>query len=373
MKIFLLLLGFLAMTANAASVTQRPIEFGSIQDLTEVNVLLDPELSATTKQVVIIDSDGVAVYSRQSQQNVEYMRDATVVAAPKAADTVIMTVPESMIDGDYGTSFQPVTAGRHVLRFSFKQDIFPTSLSITTSQGTIRAVTVMTGKTGGDLHTAFANALEYGGITLPGERSRVVELRLDTDQSPLAIAEISMSSVRQQVSFTAQPDEAYTALFDEPVLAAIHPEYPKKQGKTSINAAFGDARTMELTDDFDGVPAADDNCSAIWNPKQQDYDNDTVGDVCDNCPVAPNVGQEDKDGDSLGDVCGDDDEDGVVNGLDNCPVTANRIQEDEDKDGMGNLCDDTDSRFTAHGAVLWISMTVVIAALLLLALRVFKK
>jgi len=46
-----------------------------------------------------------------------------------------------------------------------------------------------------------------------------------------------------------------------------------------------------------------DNCPFVYNPMQEDLDNDTVGDVCDNCPAVFNPDQTDTDGDGIGDVC----------------------------------------------------------------------
>ena len=77
-------------------------------------------------------------------------------------------------------------------------------------------------------------------------------------------------------------------------------------------------------DDLDGdeVPNREDNCYEIPNPHQQDRDEDGVGDHCDNCRYEPNPRQEDLDGDGLGDACDVDlDGDGVYNIYDNCPET----------------------------------------------------
>lgn len=126
-----------------------------------------------------------------------------------------------------------------------------------------------------------------------------------------------------------------------------------------------------------------DNCPAVPNPGQGDYDGDRFGDVCDNCPYHPNVDvstssllfQTDIDGDGLGDACDiDQDGDGLPLGIDpdtdgdtvpddgapgdvpcepgentncddNCPLVtnwnlgANGGQADCEGDGVGDVCD----------------------------------
>ena len=65
-----------------------------------------------------------------------------------------------------------------------------------------------------------------------------------------------------------------------------------------------------------------------------------LGDVCDNCPDVKNGKQDDTDEDGIGDECDQDlDNDGVPNEEDNCPFKKNKNQLDRDKDGVGDKCD----------------------------------
>ncbi|MFL0353379.1 choice-of-anchor B family protein [Xanthomarina sp. GH4-25] len=75
------------------------------------------------------------------------------------------------------------------------------------------------------------------------------------------------------------------------------------------------------TDD-DGIPDATDNCPEIFNPNQEDLNDNGIGDACEDI------------------VNNDLDDDGILNDDDNCPLVANSGQEDSDNDGIGDACDD---------------------------------
>src|SRR6185436_6609810 len=79
--------------------------------------------------------------------------------------------------------------------------------------------------------------------------------------------------------------------------------------------------------DADGLCAGLDNCPAVSNSDQADTDGDLVGDVCDNCRIVANHLQEDGDADGVGDAC------------DLCPFISNPLQQDADGDRIGDVCD----------------------------------
>jgi hypothetical protein len=112
--------------------------------------------------------------------------------------------------------------------------------------------------------------------------------------------------------------------------------------------AMGDGFFDLAWDDVDGGCGVDpdrdqivtglDNCPFVFNPEQEDIDNDGVGDVCDNCLQTPNPQQGDFNNDGLGDACSDVDGDGILDSVDNCREVVNPLQEDSNGDGVGDAC-----------------------------------
>ncbi len=153
-------------------------------------------------------------------------------------------------------------------------------------------------------------------------------------------------------------------------------------GVEDVDDAFPFDATVSKDNDDDGIDDDADNCPAIKNANQVNFDGDAYGDVCDddddndgvsddvdafpfdaarsidsdgdgiddnadNCPATKNYSQLDSDVDGSGDACdtfpfdkaNDIDNDALGADVDNCPLVANSTQADIDSDGIGDACD----------------------------------
>ena len=108
----------------------------------------------------------------------------------------------------------------------------------------------------------------------------------------------------------------------------------------------------ESDSDWDGVLDKADNCTLIFNPKQNDANSNGVWDLCadddadgiygnkDNCINIYNPKQTDINRNNIWDKCEfDADSDGVFDSFDNCRNIANADQKDTDKDTIWDACD----------------------------------
>ncbi len=136
---------------------------------------------------------------------------------------------------------------------------------------------------------------------------------------------------------------------------------------TSCTNTFG-LDPVSVDDDLDGVLDDADNCPQAFNPRQQDFDRDGIGDHCGVCASPSN---RDDDGDGIDDACDacvgpgevglDVGGDGIDDGCESCPeatgqdLDADGVDDacdsclrgpplDEDGDGVANACDDCPSR-----------------------------
>ncbi len=177
------------------------------------------------------------------------------------------------------------------------------------------------GKPAPDLWRSFATVT----FTAPGKN---VSVRIPNNDQAFLIPDGKWrnysASLQDNKDFTSSGD-VFTGLKFQPSSLAFKPdqavegidiEFLRIQNVLPANAGDTDKDCAGKAKP-DGWVDAEDNCKAHYNPLQEDGNEDGVGDAC-----------EDFDGDT------------VVNLCDNCPTVTNSRQRDQDGDGIGDVCDE---------------------------------
>ncbi len=184
-----------------------------------------------------------------------------------------------------------------------------------------------------------------GGKVLYGDQPLVAALSADTcdamDVCGVQKSACLSSEIGENLAALSAANASTYPLFfcgpptDEPTCLPQRAASNVKNGSTTYLGDLGAADS-----DGDGIPDSADDCPNVFNPArpmdngvQADADVDGLGDACDPCPL--NAGTS---------VCttpdpNDVDGDGVPTAQDNCPADFNPTQTDTDGDGLGDACD----------------------------------
>ncbi len=171
-------------------------------------------------------------------------------------------------------------------------------------------------------------------IVVVGEKSGVISVGLTT-LAASGTGYVAVASTAGSWEWAQQPEgqssiNAVSAISTQSILVAGDLKYQT----TSHVFGLDTMTTSEGTDmfiarmspdaDSDSITNSRDNCPSIYNPNQDDYDNDQTGDLCD----------------------GDDDGDTILDGLDACPMGElnwiSNASTDHDTDGCLDLNEDAD-------------------------------
>ena len=152
--------------------------------------------------------------------------------------------------------------------------------------------------------------------------------------SYVSVSPNSFPAIEKGATYTL--NLTFEAPSDAPVGVVDGTIYLRK-GRTTLANTLPitvDVREESLTDsDNDGIPDENDNCPIDFNPDQENFDDDSQGDVCDadddndgvldiydECPETPEGAEVDAQGCVL-----DSDSDGVPDYLDACPDTPQDV------------------------------------------------
>jgi len=173
-----------------------------------------------------------------------------------------------------------------------------------------------------------------GSIAVVGDKSGVISVGLTT-LSSAGTGFVAMAADQGTWEWAAQPTgstiiQQVIPTGNGTVEVAGILEYQNSArtfGLDSLNSSDGDdifLSRMSADADADGITNNRDNCYQIYNPSQQNYDSDTMGDICDS----------------------DDDNEGIMDMVDSCPQGAlswtSNNSTDHDTDGCKDSIEDDD-------------------------------
>jgi len=173
-----------------------------------------------------------------------------------------------------------------------------------------------------------------GSIAVVGDKSGVISVGLTT-LSGAGTGFVAMAADQGTWEWAAQPTGNTVVQQVIPTgngtieVAGIleHQNSARTFGLDSLNSSDGDdifLSRMSADADADGITNNRDNCHQIYNPSQQNYDSDSMGDICDS----------------------DDDGEGILDTVDSCPQGAlawlSNNTTDHDSDGCKDAIEDDD-------------------------------
>jgi hypothetical protein len=179
---------------------------------------------------------------------------------------------------------------------------------------------------------------------------------------PLRITEIVLHQLGAKTNtkglrFLAQPKNNY--------IVYLNPD-------RHVNVPVSEAGNLSLNNDVLILK----NYTALPNPEYilSDIDGDGIPDIRDNCINVYNPDQEDLNNNGKGDACEDYDKDGIINSEDNCQNVPNRNQLDSDGDGIGDACDSEENRITEkYPFIPWLGIFFAMITVIVLFAITYKK